>query len=54
MKNEFFLAMQAYRLHKKRQFQIETASVQPYKHQPYCWQVGLHQSLRPLRVDAGI
>jgi hypothetical protein len=22
-----------------------------YKHQPYCWQVALQQSLRPLEVD---
>ena len=23
----------------------------PFTHQPYCWQVGLHQSLLPLEVD---
>ena len=25
-----------------------------YKHQPYCWQVALQQSLRPLQIDIAI
>ena len=43
------------RLAKKRMGQAKLLNPPfQYKHQSYCWQVGLHQSLRPLQIDNNI